>query len=314
MAKFLDTSGGDILLDAVLTDYGRQLLARGDGSFNIVKFALGDDEIDYSLYGSVGKTTSTVDKEILNTPILEAFTNNAASMKSKLLTVKKDNLLFLPILKLNINETPKGDFSGFSGYVVPVESSESGTPLTLNALTSSNGTANTILAGVIYSGDGNPKSIIVDQGLDSKKLSKTYTLKNDPMLYETEYNIFIDSKFGSISAPNSSLAETPISIDDDMMAVYRFTDGNTNFVNQIDVNSNKNSIIEGHQGSRLKFIVQPSSNLMFSDSLFEEYGTELNLNTAQATKTFKTIRTSVEVVGVTTGYTLEIPVMFAKLK
>ena len=41
---FLDNSG-DIILDAVLTDTGRMRLAKGDGSFKIVKFALGDDEI-----------------------------------------------------------------------------------------------------------------------------------------------------------------------------------------------------------------------------------------------------------------------------
>ena len=46
---FLDNSG-DIILDAVLTDTGRMRLAKGDGSFNIVKFALGDDEINYELY------------------------------------------------------------------------------------------------------------------------------------------------------------------------------------------------------------------------------------------------------------------------
>ena len=46
---FLDNSG-DIILDAVLTDTGRMRLARGDGSFRIAKFALGDDEINYGLY------------------------------------------------------------------------------------------------------------------------------------------------------------------------------------------------------------------------------------------------------------------------
>ena len=46
---FLDNSG-DIILDAVLTDTGRKRLAAGDGSFRIAKFALGDDEIDYTLY------------------------------------------------------------------------------------------------------------------------------------------------------------------------------------------------------------------------------------------------------------------------
>ena len=42
---FLDNSG-DIILDAVLTDTGRFRLAKGDGTFKIAKFALGDDEIE----------------------------------------------------------------------------------------------------------------------------------------------------------------------------------------------------------------------------------------------------------------------------
>ena len=48
---FLDNSG-DIILDVVLTDHGRKVLSKGDGSFQITKFALGDEEIDYSLYNS----------------------------------------------------------------------------------------------------------------------------------------------------------------------------------------------------------------------------------------------------------------------
>ena len=46
---FQDNSG-DIILDVVLTDEGRKRLARGDGSFEIVKFGCGDDEINYGLY------------------------------------------------------------------------------------------------------------------------------------------------------------------------------------------------------------------------------------------------------------------------
>ena len=41
---FQDNSG-DIILDVVLTDEGRKRLAKADGSFEIVKFACGDDEI-----------------------------------------------------------------------------------------------------------------------------------------------------------------------------------------------------------------------------------------------------------------------------
>jgi len=44
---FLDNSG-DIILDAVLTDVGRRRMAQGN--FRITKFALGDDEIDYTTY------------------------------------------------------------------------------------------------------------------------------------------------------------------------------------------------------------------------------------------------------------------------
>ena len=53
---FLDHSSNNIILDAVLTDKGRELLARNDGSFSIEKFALGDDEIDYSIIKQFGRT------------------------------------------------------------------------------------------------------------------------------------------------------------------------------------------------------------------------------------------------------------------
>ena len=79
---FLDNSG-DIILDAVLTDLGRERLSRGDGSFRIEKFALGDDEIDYALYDKNHPSGSAYYAlEILQTPVLEAFTNNAASIRS----------------------------------------------------------------------------------------------------------------------------------------------------------------------------------------------------------------------------------------
>ena len=42
-------SCGTIIIDAVLTDIGRQKFARSD--FKISKFALGDDEVDYSFGG-----------------------------------------------------------------------------------------------------------------------------------------------------------------------------------------------------------------------------------------------------------------------
>ena len=55
---FLDNSG-DIILDVVLTDLGRQLLAKGDGSFNVAKFALGDD-------GSIHRQCCFYEEQIVN--------------------------------------------------------------------------------------------------------------------------------------------------------------------------------------------------------------------------------------------------------
>ena len=45
---YLDNS--IITVDAILTKKGRELLARGDGSFKITQFALSDDETYYTLY------------------------------------------------------------------------------------------------------------------------------------------------------------------------------------------------------------------------------------------------------------------------
>ena len=82
---FLDHSTNNIIVDAVLTDLGRQRLAQNDGSFSIVKFALGDDEIDYSLIKKFGLTVGR-EKIEKNTPIFEAQTSSSLGLKFKLLT------------------------------------------------------------------------------------------------------------------------------------------------------------------------------------------------------------------------------------
>ena len=43
-------SNTTITVDSILTKKGRELLARGDGSFKITQFSVSDDEIDYTLY------------------------------------------------------------------------------------------------------------------------------------------------------------------------------------------------------------------------------------------------------------------------
>ena len=80
---FLDKS--TLIVDAVLTDKGRQKLA--SNNFSISKFALGDDEIDYSLYDeSNSQGPNYYGIAIENMPILEAFTRADSVMRYKLHT------------------------------------------------------------------------------------------------------------------------------------------------------------------------------------------------------------------------------------
>jgi len=96
---FLDHSTNNIILDAVLTDTGREFLARNDGSFSIVKFALSDDEVDYTIIKKFGRAVGK-EKIEKNTPVLEALTNQNFAQKFKLVSVSNPNLLRLPILNL----------------------------------------------------------------------------------------------------------------------------------------------------------------------------------------------------------------------
>lgn len=97
---FLDHSVNNIVLDAVLTDTGRQFLARNDGSFSIHKFSLGDDEVDYGVISKFGRTVGK-EKIEKNTPIFEALTNQAHSQKYRLVSISNPNLLRLPDLSLS---------------------------------------------------------------------------------------------------------------------------------------------------------------------------------------------------------------------
>jgi len=113
---FLDNSG-DIVLDAVLTKEGREKLARGR-PLEIKTFALGDDEINYSSYNIAHPSGSAYyDLEVLQTPVLESITGRPAGINHGLLKMTSiDDLLYLPIVKLNTKElrtTLPGDMSTF---------------------------------------------------------------------------------------------------------------------------------------------------------------------------------------------------------
>ena len=99
---FLNHSTNNIIVDAVLTDKGRQALSRNDGSFSIYKFALADDEVDYQIIQQYGRTVGK-EKIEKNTPVLEALTIGSLSMKYKLLAASNPFLTHLP--QMTIRQT-----------------------------------------------------------------------------------------------------------------------------------------------------------------------------------------------------------------
>jgi hypothetical protein len=112
-----------ITVDAILTNKGRELLAKNDGSFRITQFALADDEIDYTLYNPTHPSGSSFYGEAIeNMPLLEAFPIETQIMKYKLATLPRGTAK-LPVLNL-----------GYSAITLNQGAALSVTPQTLNYL------------------------------------------------------------------------------------------------------------------------------------------------------------------------------------
>lgn len=311
---FLDNSG-DIILDAVLTDAGRKRMA--EGTFRITKFALADDEIDYSLYNSSDSRGSAYyDLDILSTPVLEAFTDNAAGLKSKLLSISRTDLEYLPVMKLFEEANISKRNSVFNSFIVPVNQS------TLDALSVVAGRFSTPVDGMLYS---TSRRIAVDQGIDNE--AKPYNTEIDASLQETQFIVEIDNRLGFIRDRNSATTVVnPVYIDDDDIASYIRTEDDTGFVLSRDTaeiiktdGSNpypSRTSLRGQFGVRLEFSINPTDTLQSTDYMFERIGSSFNTSVLGLinNKNILYIDATVRVLGATTGYRLDIPVRFAKLE
>ena len=310
---FLDNSG-DIILDAVLTDTGRLALAKGNGTFKISQFIFSDDEINYGLYNKNHPSGSAYyDLDILQTPIFEAFTNNASTVKYPLLTNQRTDLLYLP--SLLINTLPAGGkpyFSTYNLYLVGADSA-----------TSDYVTATYALDVVTNNENRNP--IRLDQGINSTATDSTVTLEtsqND--LYETQYIIELNSKLLSLTDQNGNTSQASF-IDDDGIATYSVGAGtNTNFVTSMAAKpangtGDENTPIAGTRGSKLEFKLRTTTNIQTSTYLFTNlggetdaaFGTALNGN---ASLVFYYIDTYIKVTGIKTGVSNNVPVRIIKKK
>ena len=85
---YLDNTS--ITVDAILTNKGRELLAAGGTAFNITQFALGDDEVDYTLWNpNDTRGTAFYGDVIENMPVTEAIPDETQALKYKLVTLPK---------------------------------------------------------------------------------------------------------------------------------------------------------------------------------------------------------------------------------
>ena len=310
-------NSGDIILDVVLTDEGRRRLALGDGTFEITQFALGDDEINYELFDT-SSTTALQDLSILQTPILEAFTNNTSTMKSKLLSLEDDTLLYLPILRLNTLQQG-AKLTAQNNFVVCVDQAtqDDGSSTTQRAIgVDVNGPRDGMIFGVDTSGNGS--RIIVDSGIDSTNVSDI-----DPSLVETSFMIEIDNRLGSIVSSDGQTRPSLSKLDDDHVATYIFNINDTDtamskFISNVDQGDflNVDTPIDGRIAARLEFKVRSSTDLRVSNFLFDRIGsndtTTYKKKDGVTNATVKIIDSIVRVSGMNTGYSLDIPVRFVK--
>jgi hypothetical protein len=118
---YLDNTS--VVVDAILTKKGRELLSRNDGSFQITQFSLSDDEVDYTLYNPGHPSGSAYYGEAIEAmPVLEAFPDDNEIMKYKLITLPRGTAK-IPVIDI-----------GYTSISLKQGASLAITPQTLNYL------------------------------------------------------------------------------------------------------------------------------------------------------------------------------------
>ena len=312
---FLDNSG-DIILDVVLTDEGRRRLANGD--YKIVKFALGDDEINYALYDPTA-TTYNADLQILQTPVLEAFTNNISSMNSKLATYSNNDLLHLTVFKLN--ETQDANKSHALGtFVVAVDgntenNNDAPSPPTAIGFT----TGDALRQGVIFGQSrNNGKSIRIDTGLATNQISPASLSQYPQALKETQFLIQMDDRLGFLVSADGKTEANKDYTDGDGYAVYTVSSNDLNFVMpNSDTSVNAGSqVIQGPRGPTLQFSIASKPSLQQNTYLFNLLGSTGTMQGGSPTggRSVHFIDSIIKVTGINTGYSIDVPVRYVKLQ
>ena len=139
---------------------------------------------------------------------MQTFTNNTASLRTKLLSISRTNLLYLPVVELNtVNGTNKkftGTNGGYFGVAVDTTTQDVLGNEGFGAVAAQN------LEGIINGANLTDGTVIrCDQGLDTTEISADNLLDAD--LVETQYIIEMDNRFGTIVSIGAGEGVTNIS-------------------------------------------------------------------------------------------------------
>jgi hypothetical protein len=162
-------SNTSVVVDAILTKKGRELLSRNDGSFQITQFSLADDEVDYTLYNPFHPSGSAFFGEAIEAmPVLQAFPDDNEIMKYKLVTLPRGTAK-IPVVSI-----------GYTSITLKQGASLSITPQTLNYLGATGATSNFEASGYIFTiGDVRTAAAFTGVGINTQEatsLNSTTTI------------------------------------------------------------------------------------------------------------------------------------------
>tara|TARA_R110002020_G_scaffold44161_8_gene127656 strand:+ start:9936 stop:10928 length:993 start_codon:yes stop_codon:yes gene_type:complete len=325
---FLDNSG-DIILDAVLTETGRKKLA--NGNFLISKFALGDDEINYTTYNKSHPSGSAYyDLEILQTPILEATTQMNSNINYGLLALTNPNILYMPAIVVNEKIL---DISAFKSSDRVYYAAANGT--TQTALIGASALADIKYVISAYAMSG--RILLWESGIDSTKVANitanrsAYIVAVD--MVDSTFTVQADSRFiGTMSglAPGSyiknddldnlemSLTLTEGATGGASTALTNYSDFTvTGITDQLTDTSSEDSqwtALQGPVGTMGGLSITITAELQSSDSrssLYTDYGS-VGQNLFGDGNTYDYIDTVIYVVGGNSGQVIQLPIRITR--
>jgi hypothetical protein len=201
-----------IVVDAVLTKKGRELLA-ANGGLNITSFALADDEIDYTLYQpNHPRGSAYYDVAIRNMPVLEAITDETQLLKYKLVTLAP-GITTIPVISLGqqsivVSATYKGQT-----VIVPSTNPSYNTTLGYTAILSNKNVGTIVGQGLsanaqatipVFLGDVSSTTAQVVTGLTFTFVPNSSLTSNT----STRLTVIGNESGGSVSIPVTVLATT----------------------------------------------------------------------------------------------------------